>query len=125
LARFLAQEVVNIYYKENLELRSKAATPNGHLFTTTSSSSAKEPLEAESKPPIEERIILDSPSEPVPEGTVGDYTLYDSGFGLLTSKKKTELNEIIELLPEPVLELVLEVESVLEVKSKLVIYLTL
>jgi hypothetical protein len=124
LARFLAQEVVNIYHKENLKLRSKAATPNGHSFTTTGSSGAKEPLEAESRPPIEERVILDSPSEPVPEGTVGVHTLYDSGFGSPTSKKKTELNEIIESLPEPVSEPVLEVESVPEVKSEPVIYST-
>lgn len=124
LARFLAQEVVNIYHKENLELRSKAATPNGHTFTTTGSHGAKEPLEAESSPPFEERVILDSPSEPLPEGTVGDHTLYDSGFGSPTSKRKTELNEIIESLPELVSEPVLGVESVSELKSEPVIYST-
>jgi hypothetical protein len=120
LARFLAQEVVNIYHKENLALRSKAATPHGHSFTTTASPGAKEPLEAESRSPIRERVILDPLSEPVLAGTVGDHALYDWGFGSTTSKKKkkmrkppsSEPDEITDSLPEPVSEPVLEVESV-------------
>jgi hypothetical protein len=132
LARFLAQEVVSIYHKKNLELRSKTATPNGHSFTTTASPAAKEPLEAELRTPIEERVIPDPPSEPVPEGTVGDHALYDWGFGSTTSKKKKkkmrkppllELDGIIESLPEPVLEPVLEVGSVPELESELAICL--
>jgi hypothetical protein len=122
LARFLAQGVVNIYHKENVELRSKTATPNSHSFTTTASPGAKEPFEDKSKPHIEECVIPDSPSEPVPESTVGDHVLYDWGFGSATSKKKkktrkpppSEPDEIIESLPEPVSEPVLGVESVPE-----------
>ena len=136
LARLLAQEVVNIYHKENVELRSKTAAPDGLLLTKTASSGAKETLGAESRPPIEERIVLDPPSEPVPEFIVSDHILYDWGFGSPTSKKVkkmrkpplSEPNRIIESLPEPVSEPVLEAESIpkegssAEVESKPVIY---
>lgn len=140
LARFLAQEVVNIYHRENVELRSKTTTPSGNSFTTTASPGAKEPLEAEPRPPFEERVIPDPASEPVPEGTVGDHALYDWGFASTTSKKKkkkmrkpppSEPEEVIESLPEPVSEPVLEVEpvpevwSVPEVESESVVYSTL
>jgi hypothetical protein len=128
LARFLAQGVVNIYHKQNVELRSKTATPNSHSFTTSASPGAKELLEAKSKPPIEECVIPDPPSEPVPEGTVGDHALYDWGFGSTTSKKKkkmrkpppSEPDEIIESMPEPVSEPVPEVESVPEAEPSMV-----
>jgi hypothetical protein len=69
--------VVSIYYKENLELRSKTATPNSYSFTTTASPAAKEPLEAELRTPIKERVILDPPSKPIPKGTVSDHALYN------------------------------------------------
>jgi hypothetical protein len=126
--------VVSIYYKENLELRSKTATPNSYLFTTTASPAAKELLEAELRTPIKERVILDPPSEPVSKGTVGDHALYDWGFSLTTSKKKKkkirkppllELDGIIELLLELVLELVLEVGLVPELELEPAICLAL
>ncbi|KAH6616378.1 hypothetical protein C7974DRAFT_379297 [Boeremia exigua] len=81
LARFLAQEVVSIYHKENLELRSKTALSNGHSSTTTASPGAKESCEAESKLPAiskkKKKMKKGIPSEPagiiasLPEPVVG------------------------------------------------------
>lgn len=119
LARLLAQEVVNIYHKENMELRSKTAAPNGHSFTLTASPDAKEALEAELRPPVEDGVIPGPRPEPVSENVVSDHDSDYWGFDLKPSKKKkkmrkpppSEPDEIIETLPEPVSEPVREVGS--------------